>query len=149
MVPHSSRVPLTASHSPWAHRGGEQKLRLTLGLVPHPAHEDLFSCCQRKNFRGAPYSFFAIHITAALVLFMTDGMTVSLPSKCTFLGDPPLQDSSLRMAREREGHQGFLETSPVVQSIPRFKLKSRERLSPESFTAPVVYIFVNSADRGL
>ncbi|XP_064450000.1 major facilitator superfamily domain-containing protein 4A isoform X3 [Mirounga angustirostris] len=42
---------------------------------PHPDHEDLFSCCQRKNFKGAPYSFFAIHITAALVLFMTDGMT--------------------------------------------------------------------------
>nr|XP_012419570.1 PREDICTED: major facilitator superfamily domain-containing protein 4 isoform X3 [Odobenus rosmarus divergens] len=42
---------------------------------PHPGHEDLFSCCQRRNFKGAPYSFFAIHITAALVLFMTDGMT--------------------------------------------------------------------------
>ncbi|XP_053463504.1 major facilitator superfamily domain-containing protein 4A [Nycticebus coucang] len=41
----------------------------------HPGHEDLFSCCQRRNFRGAPYSFFAIHITAALVLFMTDGLT--------------------------------------------------------------------------
>ncbi|KAL2770965.1 major facilitator superfamily domain-containing protein 4A [Daubentonia madagascariensis] len=41
----------------------------------HPGHEDLFSCCQRKNFRGAPCSFFAIHITAALVLFMTDGLT--------------------------------------------------------------------------
>jgi len=45
---------------------------------PHPGHEDLFSCCQRKNFKGAPYSFFAIHITAALVLFMTDGMTVGV-----------------------------------------------------------------------
>uniref|UniRef100_I3MNK5 Major facilitator superfamily domain-containing protein 4A n=1 Tax=Ictidomys tridecemlineatus TaxID=43179 RepID=I3MNK5_ICTTR len=42
---------------------------------PHSGHEDLFSCCQRKNCRGAPYSFFAIHVTAALVLFMTDGMT--------------------------------------------------------------------------
>ncbi|XP_002918255.2 major facilitator superfamily domain-containing protein 4A [Ailuropoda melanoleuca] len=42
---------------------------------PHPGHEDLFSCCQRKNFKGAPSSFFAIHVTAALVLFMTDGMT--------------------------------------------------------------------------
>ncbi|NP_766098.2 major facilitator superfamily domain-containing protein 4A isoform X1 [Mus musculus] len=41
---------------------------------PHSGQEDLFSCCQRKNFRGAPCSFFAIHITAALVLFMTDGM---------------------------------------------------------------------------
>ncbi|XP_021492069.1 major facilitator superfamily domain-containing protein 4A isoform X4 [Meriones unguiculatus] len=40
---------------------------------PHPGQEDLF-CCQGKNFRGAPCSFFAIHITAALVLFMTDGM---------------------------------------------------------------------------
>lgn len=57
----------------------EQKLRLTPVLVSHPGHEDLFSCCQRKNFKGAPYSFFAIHITAALVLFMTDGMTVSWP----------------------------------------------------------------------
>ncbi|XP_004473509.1 major facilitator superfamily domain-containing protein 4A [Dasypus novemcinctus] len=44
-------------------------------LQPKPGHEDLFSCCQRKNFKGVPYSFFAIHITAALVLFMTDGMT--------------------------------------------------------------------------
>lgn len=42
-----------------------------------PGHEDLFSCCQRKNFQGAPCTFFTIHITAALVLFMTDGMTVS------------------------------------------------------------------------
>ncbi|XP_046932575.1 major facilitator superfamily domain-containing protein 4A isoform X1 [Lynx rufus] len=42
---------------------------------PHPGHEDLFGCWQRKNFKGAPYSFFAIHVTAALVLFMTDGMT--------------------------------------------------------------------------
>ncbi|XP_021562266.1 major facilitator superfamily domain-containing protein 4A isoform X2 [Carlito syrichta] len=42
---------------------------------PHPGHEDLFSCCQRRNCKGAPYSFFAIHITAALVLFMTDGLT--------------------------------------------------------------------------
>ncbi|XP_049714401.1 major facilitator superfamily domain-containing protein 4A [Loxodonta africana] len=44
-------------------------------LQPDPGHEDLLGCCQRRNFRGAPYSFFAIHITAALVLFMTDGMT--------------------------------------------------------------------------
>ncbi|KAM5238266.1 major facilitator superfamily domain-containing protein 4A isoform 2-T2 [Ctenodactylus gundi] len=41
----------------------------------HSGHEDLFSCCQRNNCRGAPSSFFAIHITAALVLFMTDGIT--------------------------------------------------------------------------
>ncbi|XP_001371951.1 major facilitator superfamily domain-containing protein 4A [Monodelphis domestica] len=37
-------------------------------------HGDLFSCCQKKNFQGASCSFFAIHITAALVLFMTDGI---------------------------------------------------------------------------
>lgn len=48
--------------------------------MSRPGHEDLFGCWQRKNFKGAPYSFFAIHITAALVLFMTDGMTVSLPA---------------------------------------------------------------------
>ncbi|XP_028925711.1 major facilitator superfamily domain-containing protein 4A isoform X1 [Ornithorhynchus anatinus] len=37
-------------------------------------HDDLFSCCQGKNFKGAPYSYFAIHIAGALVLFMTDGI---------------------------------------------------------------------------
>ncbi|XP_055975046.1 major facilitator superfamily domain-containing protein 4A [Sorex fumeus] len=39
---------------------------------PHP---DLLACCWRRNCRGAPCSFFAIHISAALVLFMTDGIT--------------------------------------------------------------------------
>ncbi|KFV51702.1 Major facilitator superfamily domain-containing protein 4, partial [Tyto alba] len=37
-------------------------------------HDDLFSCCQSKNFRGASYTYFAVHITGALVLFMTDGI---------------------------------------------------------------------------
>ncbi|XP_009325710.1 PREDICTED: major facilitator superfamily domain-containing protein 4 [Pygoscelis adeliae] len=43
---------------------------------PHAAggHDDLFSCCQSKNFRGASYTYFAVHITGALVLFMTDGI---------------------------------------------------------------------------
>ncbi|XP_037352843.1 major facilitator superfamily domain-containing protein 4A isoform X2 [Talpa occidentalis] len=53
----------------------EDASSLSLRFQPHPGHEDLFSCCQRKNLRGAPCSFFAIHVTAALVLFMTDGMT--------------------------------------------------------------------------
>ncbi|KYO21633.1 major facilitator superfamily domain-containing protein 4A isoform X1 [Alligator mississippiensis] len=42
---------------------------------PDGGHNDLFSCCQSKNFRGASYSYFAVHITGALVLFMTDGIT--------------------------------------------------------------------------
>lgn len=42
-----------------------------------PGHDDLFSCCQSKNFRGASYTYFAVHITGALVLFMTDGIVVS------------------------------------------------------------------------
>ncbi|KAM6217348.1 major facilitator superfamily domain-containing protein 4A [Rhynchocyon petersi] len=44
-------------------------------LQSDPGYEDLVGCCLRKNFKGAPCSFFAIHITAALVLFMTDGLT--------------------------------------------------------------------------
>lgn len=48
---------------------------LSQGFQAHPGHEDLFSCCRRRNFKGAPCSFFAIHVTAALVLFMTDGIT--------------------------------------------------------------------------
>lgn len=42
-----------------------------------PGHDDLFSCCQSKNFRGASFTYFAVHITGALVLFMTDGIVVS------------------------------------------------------------------------
>ncbi|NWI13309.1 MFD4A protein, partial [Crypturellus soui] len=37
-------------------------------------HDDLLSCCQSKNFRGASCTYFAVHITGALVLFMTDGI---------------------------------------------------------------------------
>lgn len=96
------------STSPGRTEGGSGS-RLSPGLhVSPPAHEDLFSCCRRKNFRGAPYSFFAIHITAALVLFMTDGMMVSQ----TGTGGWPA----------KEGPRGFLENLSVVQltqSFPR------------------------------
>lgn len=75
------------------------------------AHEDLFSCCQRRNFKGAPYSFFAIHVTAALVLFVTDGMTVSLPSGREGTSPGP-STREQEVARAGEGQGGFLETSP-------------------------------------
>lgn len=73
--------------------------------VSHPGHEDLFSCCQRKNFRGVPSSFFAIHITAALVLFMTDGLTVSLPSEGAPHGAPP--EPQVQGWREKGGGSRF------------------------------------------
>ncbi|XP_030077413.1 major facilitator superfamily domain-containing protein 4A [Microcaecilia unicolor] len=42
--------------------------------VEESGHEDFFSCFQSKNFRGAPFSYFAVHVTGALVLFMSDGI---------------------------------------------------------------------------
>lgn len=84
--------------------------------MSHPGHGDLFSCCQRKNFKGAPYSFFAIHITAALVLFMTDGMTVSLRSEGALI---KLESGD---GEGKEEHPGSLETSHVLQSTWKFKL---------------------------
>lgn len=33
-----------------------------------------FHCCQSKTFRDAPYTFLAIHICSAVILFMTDGI---------------------------------------------------------------------------
>lgn len=62
----------SGSPSPDTSREGRPAVTLFLCLP----HTDLFSCCWRRNCRGAPYSFFAIHILAALVLFMTDGITV-------------------------------------------------------------------------
>ncbi|XP_029430146.1 major facilitator superfamily domain-containing protein 4A [Rhinatrema bivittatum] len=38
------------------------------------SHDELFSCLQSKNFQGASFSYFAIHVTGALVLFMSDGI---------------------------------------------------------------------------
>ncbi|KAG8518087.1 Major facilitator superfamily domain-containing protein 4A [Galemys pyrenaicus] len=55
--------------------GTEDASSLSPQFQPHAGHGDLLSWCQREHFRGAPCSFFAIHIAAALVLFMTDGMT--------------------------------------------------------------------------
>ncbi|CAI9564477.1 unnamed protein product, partial [Staurois parvus] len=35
---------------------------------------DYFHCCHSKTFRDAPYTFLAIHISSAVILFMTDGL---------------------------------------------------------------------------
>lgn len=83
--------------------------------MPPSGQEDLFSCCQRTNFRGAPCSFFAIHITAALVLFMTDGMMVSLPPKHALLrGLYPGTQSELA---RRGKHRGSAEQGTGVLPI--------------------------------
>ncbi|XP_072281169.1 major facilitator superfamily domain-containing protein 4A [Pyxicephalus adspersus] len=33
-----------------------------------------FYCCQSKTFWNAPYTFFAVHVCSAVILFMTDGI---------------------------------------------------------------------------
>ncbi|NWY67912.1 MFD4A protein, partial [Erithacus rubecula] len=57
-------------------RPGDKDELSTPAQRPHtpPGHEDLFSCCQSRNFQGASFTYFAVHITGALVLFMTDGI---------------------------------------------------------------------------
>nr|XP_033774790.1 major facilitator superfamily domain-containing protein 4A [Geotrypetes seraphini] len=40
----------------------------------HAGHNNLFSCFQSRNFQEASFSYFAIYITGALVLFMSDGI---------------------------------------------------------------------------
>ncbi|XP_031793093.1 major facilitator superfamily domain-containing protein 4A isoform X2 [Sarcophilus harrisii] len=52
----------------------EDSSSLSTKAQSETGHGNLFLCCQKKSFRGVPFSFFAIHITAALVLFMTDGI---------------------------------------------------------------------------
>ncbi|XP_069489254.1 major facilitator superfamily domain-containing protein 4A [Ambystoma mexicanum] len=37
-------------------------------------HEDLYRCCQSQNYHGVPFTYFAVHIAGALVLFMSDGI---------------------------------------------------------------------------
>lgn len=132
--PHSARLSTCQLLLPGLQWGKEQELKLTLVLVSPPGHEDLFSCCQRKNFKGAPYSFFAIHITAALVLFMTDGMTVSLPSS----RETPAGGSK-RKSQAPWFPKGL--TSSAVDSNIYAKWG---RLSAELFAAPWYYLFCPS-----
>lgn len=119
--PHPARLSTCQRLPPGLQGGREQELKLTLVLASPPGHEDLFSCCQRKNFKGAPYSFFAIHITAALVLFMTDGMTVSLPSSL----ETPAGGSK---RKSQASPLGVLKASPRVQWIPTFMLNGGDCL---------------------
>lgn len=88
--------------------------------MPPSGQEDLFSCCQRTNFRGAPCSFFAIHIAAALVLFMTDGMMVSLPPKHALLrGLYPGTQSELARRGEHRGSQSSELVSCPSPTVPK------------------------------
>lgn len=90
-----------------------------------PGHDDLFSCCQSKNFRGASYTYFAVHITGALVLFMTDGIVVSSADRgilsehsCTafflpnHLQQPKPSTCPLRAAGWTRGSAGAAVRSP-------------------------------------
>ncbi|KAL7985328.1 hypothetical protein Chor_003898 [Crotalus horridus] len=52
------------------------KIQLEIG------HDDFFGCCQSKNFRGLPCSYFGVHVTGALLLFMTDGILVRKHQAC-------------------------------------------------------------------
>ncbi|NWZ85969.1 MFD4A protein, partial [Poecile atricapillus] len=72
----SSHPLLSADELALETRPGDKDELSTAAQRPHTAtgHEDLFSCCQSKNFRGASFTYFAVHITGALVLFMTDGI---------------------------------------------------------------------------
>uniref|UniRef100_U3JCY2 Major facilitator superfamily domain containing 4A n=1 Tax=Ficedula albicollis TaxID=59894 RepID=U3JCY2_FICAL len=68
-VPQTKPQRGLAATQPW----GDVLVKFALHCSP-PGHEDLFSCCQSKNFQGASFTYFAVHITGALVLFMTDGI---------------------------------------------------------------------------
>ncbi|XP_041326413.1 major facilitator superfamily domain-containing protein 4A [Pyrgilauda ruficollis] len=72
----SSHPLLSADELALETRPGDKDELSTAGQRPHTAagHEDLFSCCQSKNFQGVSFTYFAVHITGALVLFMTDGI---------------------------------------------------------------------------
>uniref|UniRef100_A0A8C0VCP7 Major facilitator superfamily domain containing 4A n=1 Tax=Cyanistes caeruleus TaxID=156563 RepID=A0A8C0VCP7_CYACU len=72
----SSHPLLSADELALETRPGDKDELSTAAQRPHTAaaHEDLFSCCQSKNFQGASFTYFAVHITGALVLFMTDGI---------------------------------------------------------------------------
>ncbi|NXL18326.1 MFD4A protein, partial [Setophaga kirtlandii] len=72
----SSHPLLSADELALETRPGDKDELSTAAQRSHTAagHEDLFSCCQSKNFRGVSFTYFAVHITGALVLFMTDGI---------------------------------------------------------------------------
>nr|XP_005989297.1 PREDICTED: major facilitator superfamily domain-containing protein 4 [Latimeria chalumnae] len=58
---------------------------------PQAEECEVFGCCQSNNFRGASFSYFAIHVTGALVLFMSDGIVGEYSGFVyTYAVEPPL-----------------------------------------------------------
>ncbi|MBN3303104.1 MFD4A protein, partial [Amia calva] len=53
---------------------GEDVMAVTTKDPDSGEHGDLFSCCHSETLRGAPLSFFGIHLLGGMVLFMTDGI---------------------------------------------------------------------------
>lgn len=52
----------------------DEKKPETLEHSHEDGHQVHLLCCQNKKFWNAPYTFFAIHVCSAVILFMTDGI---------------------------------------------------------------------------
>ncbi|XP_054418897.1 major facilitator superfamily domain-containing protein 4A [Pteronotus mesoamericanus] len=131
-------------------------------IQPHPEHEDLFSCCQRKSFRGAPYSFFAIHITAALVLFMTDGITgVYSTFVYSYAVEKPLSVGHKLAGYVPSLFWGFITLGHLVSIPISSKMKPATMVCIDvvgvvvtylvllAFSYNVIFLFVGTASLGL
>lgn len=134
MLAEVSSVPRCSQSSPCLCPAAEHKTNPHCGLattqpqgdVPakfalhcfSPGHDDLFSCCQSKNFRGASYTYFAVHITGALVLFMTDGIVVSSADR-GLLSDQSYMafflPNHLKQPKPRDNHMSLMCSRPDLR----------------------------------
>lgn len=58
---------------------GQPSLILSLSAE----HEDMFDCCSPVRIRGRPATFFILHALGGAIVFITDGIIVSLPINVT------------------------------------------------------------------
>ncbi|NXN03247.1 MFD4A protein, partial [Sylvia borin] len=161
----SSHPLLSADELALETRPGDKDELSTAAQRPHTAsgHEDLFSCCQSKNFRGASFTYFAVHIMGALVLFMTDGIVVSSVAEisgifpCSGLSRP--FPSSIPFPAPQTGGP---DLGTALQSIPvSYRMKPATMVFINVvgvlitflllliFSSSVVFLFVGTASLGL
>ncbi|XP_063153576.1 major facilitator superfamily domain-containing protein 4A [Candoia aspera] len=125
-------------------------------------HDDLFGCCQSKNFRGVPCSYFAVHITGALLLFMTDGI---LGEYSGFVYSYAVEEP-LSVGHKRAGYLpslfwGFITLGRLISIPVSYRMKPATMVFINVvgvlvtffllliFSTSVVFLFVGTASLGL
>ncbi|KAK9404522.1 major facilitator superfamily domain-containing protein 4 [Crotalus adamanteus] len=132
------------------------KIQLEIG------HDDFFGCCQSKNFRGLPCSYFGVHVTGALLLFMTDGILGEYSGFVySYAVEEPLSVGHKRAGNLPSLFWGFITLGRLISIPVSYRMKPATMVFINVvgvlitffllliFSTSVVFLFVGTASLGL